>query len=111
MDVAAPELRWPRFLQPSGPKEDPSVILSGLSALGDSQHLVYALRVNLDTLAADLRDDLDGSVYTEYRLDVMLEELLFFADFDRASAVAMGSSYYLFWMVPFSGHDVPIPGI
>jgi hypothetical protein len=111
MNVNIVELDWPRTLQPSGPKEDPSVLLSGIGTLGDARHLVYALRINLNTLEADLRDDLDESVYTDYRLDVMLDEILFFSTFDRTSAVLLGNSYYLFWMVPCSERTLPIPGI
>jgi hypothetical protein len=111
MNVSIVELHWPRFLQPSGPKEDPSVLLAGISTLADARHLVYAMRINLDTLGADLRDDLDESVYADYRLDVMLDELLLFATFDRTSAVPLGNSYYIFWMVPFSERIMPIPGI
>jgi hypothetical protein len=109
MDVHVPELQWPRHLQESGPKQDPSILLSGTARIGACRYFVYALRINLTTLEADFRDDVDEWIYTDYRLDVMLEELLFLSDFDRTAAVPLDSGSYLFWMVPSREGALPAP--
>ncbi len=111
MTVIIPELSWPGCLKPSGPKEDPLILLNGISEIGGARHLIYALRVDPYTLEVDLRRDLDASVYADQRLDVMLEELLFFADFDRTAAVSLDQGNYVFWMVPWNGSGMPTPGI
>jgi hypothetical protein len=111
MEIPVPELTWPRHLQPIGPKEDPLILLSGLSDVGGGHYLVYALRIDLDSLEADVRSDIDDYVYEELGLDVMLEELKFLADFDRTAAVPLGGSHYVFWMTPTTDPVTTAPGL
>jgi hypothetical protein len=110
MEVHVPELQWPQYLQESGPAQDPSILLSGISQLGACRYFVYALRMDLTNLEADFRDDVDESIYADYRLDVMLEELLFLVDFDRTAAVPLDGGFYFFWMVPAGEGALPTRG-
>ncbi|HEX3983128.1 MAG TPA: hypothetical protein VHX12_05485 [Acidisoma sp.] len=111
MEFPVPRLTWPRHLQQSGPEQDPSILLSGTSEIGGGRYLVFALRVDLDSLEADFRSDLDESVYADLRLDVMLEELMFFADFDRTAVVPLQGGHYIFWMVPNAEPMTGTPGL
>jgi hypothetical protein len=78
---------------------------------GGGHYLVYALRIDLDSLEADVRSDIDDYVYEELGLDVMLEELKFLADFDRTAAVPLGGSHYVFWMTPTTDPLTTAPGL
>jgi hypothetical protein len=102
MPVRMPQLLWPAELQEEGPHQDPSIVLGGAAEIGGASYRIHAMRINLDTLEPDVRDDLDEGVYAEHRVHVIFEELIFLDDFDRSSVLSLESGDYIFWMAPVS---------
>jgi len=109
MQFPVPEVDWPRHLQEVGPEEDPAILLSGASKLAAKHYLVYAVRINLESMEVDFRSSVGEWIYADLRLDVMLEELMFFSDFDRTAAITVAGSHYILWMVPATETVAELP--
>ena len=67
---------------------------------------MLAVRIDRRSLQADLRADLDETVYAGCRLPDMLDEVGFFENLDGSVTVALTGGRYVIWMVPW-GRDLP----
>jgi hypothetical protein len=101
MAIFFPEPRWPSELLEEGPEEDRSVLLRGAAEIAGARHRILAVRVGRSTLEVDVRDDLDESIYDDYRLQDMLDELGFFENVDQSVLVHLETGHYVIWMVPW----------
>jgi len=54
MQFPVPEVGWPRHLQEVGPEEDPAILLNGASRLAAKYYLVYAVRINFESIGGRL---------------------------------------------------------
>jgi hypothetical protein len=102
MPVRLPEPLWPAELLEEGPPEDPTILLGGAAEIGHAPYRVLAVRLNPNSLAVDYRADLQETVYADYQLEGILDELTFMDDIDKSVLVAAGGSQYVIWMMPFS---------
>jgi hypothetical protein len=100
--IQIPQAVWPSELTEEGPPQDASILLSGLANIGPAPHRVLAVRINPTTLAVDYRADLDESVYADYALDELVDDLTFLDDLDASVLVPMGGGDYVVWMMPFA---------
>ena len=49
------------------------------------------MRISLDRLEPDFRDDLEEEVYADHRIFVIFDELVFLDNFDRSSVLSLES--------------------
>lgn len=114
MTTACPPCKWPTSLEEQGPREDPSILLTGIVYVGDAKIKIIAIRVNLDRRAMpDYRPDVPIARYQDGGYDSILDGIL--DEFEEIAAqlgelfgeehtnivhLPMGS--YQIWVVPAS---------
>lgn len=114
MVVACPPCKWPALLEEQGPREDPSILLTGTAYLGDAMIKIIAIRVNLVRRAApDYRPDVPIARYRdggyETALDVILDEFEdvaaelgeFFGE-EHPNIIELATGSYQIWVLPVS---------
>lgn len=102
MPIQLPQTVWPSVLTEEGPSQDPSILLSGMATIGPAPHRMLAVRIDPTTLAVDYRSDLDETVYADYQLDELVDDLTFLDDLDASVLVPMGGSDYVVWIMPYA---------
>ena len=114
MVVACPPCKWPALLEERGPREDPSILLTGTASIGNAMIKIVAIRVNLLLRATpDYRGDVPVARYRDSGCDVVLETVL--DEFEEAAAqlgelfgaehtniVELPTGSYQIWVVPAS---------
>lgn len=114
MAVAFPTCQWPDVLQEQGPREDPSILLTGTAYIGDAMIKVIGIRVNLLRRATpDYRLDVPMARYRDGGYDSVLNTLLdefedvaaqlgeFFGE-EHTNIVELPTGSYQIWVVPVS---------
>src|SRR5271155_1269661 len=77
MPVECPACKWPVLLEEQGPREDPSILLTGTAKIGNTAIKIIAVRVNLNLEAApDYRSDVSSGCYRERGYDTVLDTVL-----------------------------------
>lgn len=113
MPVECPCCQWPSVLEERGPREDPSILLTGPARIGDTPVQIIAIRINPNLRMSSDRSEIlvDRSPDAELHaaLDTILEEFDYLAEQlgelfgeDQFRIVELATGPYQFWVVPVS---------
>ncbi len=114
MSVPFPSCVFPATLDEHGPKEDPSILLTGMVAIGNATALVIAIRISLTLRRTpDYRQDVPAEMYGVNNIDTGLETFLENADDLTAefsdllgehvpSIVQLEPGAYMLWILPLA---------
>jgi hypothetical protein len=74
MSIPFPPCVYPATLDERGPKEDPSILLTGMAAIGNAPALVIAIRISrTPRRTPDYRHDVPTKMYSVNNIDVGLK--------------------------------------
>lgn len=77
MSIPFPRCAWPVTLDERGPKEDPSILLTGTAKIGDGVARIIAIRINqMLRSTPDYQQDVPARIYHSNNLDSGLETFL-----------------------------------
>lgn len=112
MSVECPACEWPLFLEEQGPREDPTILLTGTARIGKAAIKIIAVRINRNLRAApDYRSDVQRHCYHVGGYDSILSTIL--EEFEDAAAqvgdllgeehfniVQLPTGPYQIWVIP-----------
>ena len=114
MSIPFPQCVWPVALDECGPKEDPSILLTGTAEIGDAMARIIAIRIS-QTLRStpDYQQDVPAGIYRSNNLDAGLETFLENAEDLTAelsdalgeyvpSFVELKPGAYMLWILPLT---------
>ncbi len=114
MPVECPCCQWPSMLEERGPREDPSILLTGTARIGDTDVQIIAIRINPKLRRsvdrrAESAEASDQDTGFDDVLDTILEEFDYVAEQlgelfgeDQFRIVELATGPYQFWVVPVS---------
>ena len=77
MSIPFPPCVWPATLDERGPKEDPSILLTGTAKIGNAPARIIAIRISRTLRRTpDYRQDVPAGIYGVNDLDAGLETFL-----------------------------------
>jgi hypothetical protein len=77
MSIPFPQCVYPATLEERGPKEDPSILLTGMAEIGNAPALIIAIRISRTLRSTpDYRQDVPAGVYGVNNIDAGLETFL-----------------------------------
>lgn len=119
MPIPFPRCVWPATLDTRGPKDDPSILLTGSAEIGHAPALIIAVRISrIMRRTPDYRADVPADIYQMFNLDAGLETFLENAEDLTAelsdalgdhvpSVMQMDTGSYLMWILPLMSRTAP----